>query len=642
MDPLCVNRIASPGAVAENAPTWGPALRGRLHETFLNERVLVTNPLPNKQLRRFLKTRPAPGAMLLFGLILGLTVFRLWMTSVQRLWVMGGPHDDLLFLNAAESIRHFKWLGPYNETTLIKGPGYPLFLAFVMTVHLPVLFAQQLYYAATCVVFVVAVRPRMRSPWLLGLVYGFLLMNPVMAGTGNWMVLREGIYSGQCVLVVATLLGLLLRVDQGGRLRLLWAIAAGYALSAVVITREEGTWLAPAAAILLGWTAWKLWRVRRSGGATGRFTWLWIPALPAVMTLATILLVSTINFVVYHSFCVVEVKEPNFVAAIAAMQRVESPHFHRWVPVSRETREELYAVSPAFARLKSFLEGSNGTAWAAFGDPYKELHGTGEIGGAWWIWAVRQGVASLGLYHHAADARAYYREVAAEINAAIGRGELKAAPLHNTLAPPWRPKYLALMREGTPDLVEELFTLSRCDPRPMSYQSTAAPRVVQHFEVATFTRALPATAPEAAKVADHIYGSWRGKLLRGMQAFYGHVMPALGFAAVAAMLAMLLIPGLRRRSEWALVGLAAIIAATAVRCLLLLYIDVSSFHAATDPRYLGPAETFVILGEIFAVTAGISAAIEWWKAQRPSGDHSASSTSASLPTAIDAASTPAS
>ncbi len=563
-----------------------------------------------------------------------LTALRLWMTSIQRLWVMDGPHDDLLFLNAAESIKHFKWLGPYNETALIKGPGYPLFVAFVNVIHLPLLLAQQLYYALTCVVLLIAVRPRIRSPWLLAVVYAFILFNPVMVSVGNWMVLREGIYSGQCVLVAATLIGLLVRIDGPRRSRLLWAVAAGYALSAVEITREEGIWLAPAAMVLLAWVAWKLWRQHT---AVGKWEWLWIPALPGVLTLATMLLISSINYFVYNTFCVVEVKEPNFVAAIAAMQRVEPPHFHRFVPVTKETRREIYAVSPAFTRLKPFLDGPPGDNWAKFGDNYNELHGSGEIGGAWFIWAVRQAVADLGLYKNSVMARDYYRQVAAEINAAIADGRLKGSPLHNTLAPPWRLEYAAMMREHAATQLDELFGLHQHTPKPLLYESRGSDGVIKHFESATHDRALPNTPEAAAKVKASQDADLRSKTLIALQSFYGHILEPLGFVALAAILAMLAIPALRRRSSWALVSLCALTAATVARCILLLYIDVSSFYAAADPRYLGPAQTFLILMEIFAITAALSAALDCRRA-----NHSTSSSSASLPTAIDAASTPAS
>ncbi|MGN6370032.1 MAG: hypothetical protein ACTHN5_17385 [Phycisphaerae bacterium] len=597
----------------------------------------MNNPPPNPHLQPFWRTRPSRDALLLATLVVFLTAIRLWMTSIQRLWVMNGPHDDLLFLNAAETIKHFKWLGPYNETTLIKGPGYPLFVCFVDIIHLPLLLAQQLYYALTCIVLLIAVRPRLRSPWLLAMIYTFLLFNPVMTSVGNWMVLREGIYSGQSILVAATLIGLLVRLDWPRRSRLIWAVAAGYALSAVEITREEGIWLAPAAVILLAWIAFKLWQQRK---ALLKWEWLWLPALPGLLTVATMLLISTINYFVYNAFCVVEVKEPNFVAAIAAMQRVEPPHFHRLVPVTKETRQELYAVSPAFARLKPFFEGPQGDNWAKFGDNYNELHGSGEIGGAWFIWAVRQAVADLGLYKSSATARAYYRQLADEINAAVADGKLKGYPLHNTLAPPWRPEYARLMLDHSHMLLTELFGLHQDAPKPLTYESRGSNGVIKHFENATHDRALPNTPEAAARIKAAQDADPRSKTLVALQKAYGVILFPLGCIALAAIAAMLIVPPLRRRSTWALVSLFALAVSTVARCVLLLYIDVSSFYAAADSRYLGPAETYLMLMEIFAITAAVAAAVQWLQADHSSA--SSAGSSASLPTAIDAASTPAS
>ena len=39
-------------------------------------------------------------------------------------------HDDGLFIARAKDLAQFHWLGAYNQMTLAKGPGYPLFLAF--------------------------------------------------------------------------------------------------------------------------------------------------------------------------------------------------------------------------------------------------------------------------------------------------------------------------------------------------------------------------------------------------------------------------------------------------------------------------------------------------------------------------------
>ena len=41
------------------------------------------------------------------------------------------PHDDGLFLALGQSLAEGKWLGSFNQFTLMKGPGYPAFLALI-------------------------------------------------------------------------------------------------------------------------------------------------------------------------------------------------------------------------------------------------------------------------------------------------------------------------------------------------------------------------------------------------------------------------------------------------------------------------------------------------------------------------------
>jgi hypothetical protein len=51
--------------------------------------------------------------------------------------IPSSPHDDYLFYRLAESISEFKWLGGYLNTTLIKGPIYPLFISISIFTHIP-------------------------------------------------------------------------------------------------------------------------------------------------------------------------------------------------------------------------------------------------------------------------------------------------------------------------------------------------------------------------------------------------------------------------------------------------------------------------------------------------------------------------
>ena len=61
-------------------------------------------------------------------------------------------YDDALFINHAISISTGQWLGLFNDTTLVKGPGYPLFLALCnMLFGINIAIAQSLFWALACI-----------------------------------------------------------------------------------------------------------------------------------------------------------------------------------------------------------------------------------------------------------------------------------------------------------------------------------------------------------------------------------------------------------------------------------------------------------------------------------------------------------
>jgi hypothetical protein len=64
-----------------------------------------------------------------------------------------------LFASLAASLATGNWLGPYNNRTLIKGVGYPLWIASNYLLGVPLLLAQNLLYVASRAVFVIALLP---------------------------------------------------------------------------------------------------------------------------------------------------------------------------------------------------------------------------------------------------------------------------------------------------------------------------------------------------------------------------------------------------------------------------------------------------------------------------------------------------
>lgn len=341
-------------------------------------------------------------------------------------------HDDLLFLRLARSIVSGDWLGPYDQLTLVKGPFYPVWIAALHVLGWPLLLAQQVLYVAACAALATSLRPLLPRIGAVA-VYCALLFNP-SSHTDLVMtrVSREGLYASAAMLVVAGAIGLLGRLGGGTAWAGAWAIGLGVALSAFWLTREEGLWLLPAVVVLLGACAWRAWPARRRDHGRS----LALCLLPLAIWGAAIAAVATLNRARYGIFATVELKSRDFLAAYGSLVRVGDPAADPLVPVPRTTRERLYAVSPAFAELSPFLEGDVGRGWSATSCAVFSV--CNDIGGGWFLWALRDAAAAAGHHRSAYEAAAYYRTLSAEVNQACQRGALRCGPERQTLAPAWR------------------------------------------------------------------------------------------------------------------------------------------------------------------------------------------------------------
>lgn len=364
----------------------------------------------------------------LFG-IGAVAVVRLWLTAVRTLRAIGWASiDDAWFLQRARSIMAGQWMGPYSHLTLIKGAGYPLWIAAISSLHIPLLFAQQLLYTLACLAICRAVAPVMRSATARVALFVFLAFNP-MTYTNDVAdrVTREGIYPALCLLACAGVAGTLVRLNARRRGVLPWVILSGVAFALLWHTREESIWITPlpafAAAAVVGWLSGD-WRVRWRRAALVLLT----PALLLIAAHAAIVVANGRRYGVWSD---VEFKWRPFLLAYGSLSNVrQHPPVPR-VPVPKEVRERVYAVSPAFAELRPLIEGELGTRWR--GDNADLANGA-------FMWALREAVAKSGYYRRGSAAVAdYYNRISGEINSARLSGRLDAREARATLLPPLLP-----------------------------------------------------------------------------------------------------------------------------------------------------------------------------------------------------------
>jgi hypothetical protein len=394
-----------------------------------------------------------------------LTALKLWLIDAQTVSAVApAPSDDELFLSHAETILRGEWLGPFSDLTLVKGPAYPLWLAANHLIGLPLLLTQAFLYAMACSLLVVAIRPVLAPRWARALLYAALLFNPSSWADGPaTRVIRDGFYSSMTLLLLGAAAGLVLRVREGTRVSLKWALCTGVAGAVVAMTREEGLWLVPSLLLLsvlgivrawpVGWRAW----VTPAAIATGAY----------LLPVGT---VAAVNYRQYGIFTTCEMTSDYFQAAYGALTRVKAAAWHPYIPVPADARRRIYGVSAAFREVGPYLEPTS-ESWGKWG--CQNLGVCNDIAGGWFIWAFRQAATAAGKYGEGgAAARDWYRQLTHEIDDACREGALECLPPRSSLVSPWREAYLGPLLSTFGRAVMFFITFDSVSPLPTPARSS--------------------------------------------------------------------------------------------------------------------------------------------------------------------------
>ncbi len=371
------------------------------------------------------KQSPILGRLVAFCVLLFL--FKLWLLVPFEVIARTAPHDDTLFIGQALSILNGQWLGDYNQFTLMKSAGYPLFIAASNLLGLSLLFSQQLLYASACMMFVLVAVQFTRSIILLIIVYTLLLFNPFTYGFfPNAYPFRFSIYPAVTLFCFSLLLELSIRLTIAKGRYLVLALCLGFMLGWFWHIRGEGIWLAPSIAIIAFYVLIYSWffhtRIRRRKAIVA-----------GMAVLATFFLwgfsLSTMNWSKYGVFIHNELKSSEFQSAYGGLLRIKTIRWERFIPVNKEARESAYRVSPTFSRLSQYFEEGRGTKTWMKGKP--------DYPAAYFPWAFRDAVYDAGFYREARSTLDFYSRIGREIDDACEAGKLACRPRYTNLVPTW-------------------------------------------------------------------------------------------------------------------------------------------------------------------------------------------------------------
>ena len=528
--------------------------------------------------------------------ILVLSTLKLWLVKGQSLFSYPSPYDDFLFLRLAHHILDGDWLGPYTSTTLIKGPMYPIWIAFTFIAGLPLLLAQHLLYIGACAVLIVTLRPFVGRKSVLLFFFAILLFNPSTFSTQLLRVIRGGIYPALILLVIACLVGLYTRRDRTMGNMAGWAIGLGLSFSAFWLTREEGLVLLPTLVIILGYIVYIQWFSERRD----RTKRMGVCVLPLAIWAAVIVSVCTLNYYTYGLFCIVELKTEEFQEAYGSLQRAQYDPWRRYIPVAKEARERIYKVSPAFAELRPYLEGELGKNWASnhiYNYPNIPPE-SGEIAGGLFMWAFRDAASHAGYHHNAREAMAYYARIAEEVNAACESGALRCGPMRASLIPPWRSEYFPLLKNALPHVILKIVTFAHVTNH--LFHSAGEREVINFFEDLTLSRLTPLHGESTNLVYQSKINRFKLEILQTITSLYKRAVPILALITSICYLTSLFVTLLHRHISFLFITSTGILGAFIARVIMLAYFDISSFPSINQ-QYLAPCYLLLLLFLIMAL-----------------------------------------
>ncbi len=385
------------------------------------------------------------------ALIFAGSLFLRW--GVPANIITNSPHDDFLGVDLARNILNGNWLGEWNNRTLLKPPGYSIYLALIYPFRLdPVVF---LHFLILIVLLVFSLYASNNFPatslstkFKARVIFAFLAFNPALLGGDFSRVYRVSLNTFAILIFVTTIFYLIIKfgslrsdlltgnashVDRRSKQKIYFVFGiSGFSYALMVLTRTEAFWLALPLLGIISLYGISLVILRKKSSLILRkklrsvLGILGVGGLIAVTTsYIPIGLVQQANLNKYQVTLVENFTTGQFSRAIALWQSVEVPGEVKpfSVPVSTKGRQAVYKVSKIASDLSPYLDGPPNTGWKTFNCQATQI--CDESGGGWFPFELRDAMVTAKNVSSEADFQRYFKELADDIQSACSDGKLK-------------------------------------------------------------------------------------------------------------------------------------------------------------------------------------------------------------------------
>lgn len=522
--------------------------------------------------------------------LLALGLFKLWIIHTEEIYGSSTEYDALWYVGSA---KHWYWGATYSWTGFVRPCAYPLFIAVLHFLGIPLRLGIELAQMGGYTVLIAALRKAGVPRPLCLVIFAVMILHPA-AFLFNSHSMSDSFYTAVLPLALG---GSLLTLFTG---RFVHAIWTGLAFAVLWNTREE-SFLIPI--ILAAFFVVALLQRRESETRKAHFVF-WLKRTAALGGTMAVLIgsVYAANYRAFHSFAKSDMSSPDFEKAFKALLRIKPSYSLRYIAVNMEALRMAYEVSPTFAQLKPHFEALPGRTWT---NPVFETIGIREYG-PWFMWALRNMTANAGYYKDPVSTNRFYRNVAREINRACDEGRIPSRPVLSGFLDPGAVSRIRYLRTSIPNIAK-LF-LYRHQKVMVRADTNLVPWMDSLYQEMVFRQPQPRIDESNAVV---IPNTIPARLAVAVQNFIGaryvYLFIALAWTGLAAFLVLLVLIRRWKLSEPRIAVLIFLGATIVTRLLFFSFLDATWWMFGYE-RYVFPimplAGCFLVL-LIYEAIAGL-------------------------------------
>ncbi len=322
-------------------------------------------------------------------------------------------YDSMWYINKAYSIADGKWLGDYGVNTLIKNPGYAIFLAVNYLLKIPYGLALGVLIIISAYLFVKALAPIINNKYAKIVLFLAIVYNPIELSYPY----RNAIVPWFALLSMASIIAIYLRYRAGIKQYIKWAILGFFSFGFFYILREDSIWLLPFMLVATVITIIKVIIKERKQIKTCvvRVVLILLPILGMVVFTNVISLINYHYYGIYTTNDRTTSYQVEVLDLIKKIDTGEVVNSQEWV--SKEAMEKAIEVSPT---LKSNEENimSSFSIWG-----YNKKRGWADHDSC--LWAMRTATDWGGYYTTSEATINYYKAIISELKEAYNNGTIK-------------------------------------------------------------------------------------------------------------------------------------------------------------------------------------------------------------------------